>query len=51
MTQTLRRAGIRADVPGHRRHEGADEIRRQARAPCVVIQGDERAKGEVQIKD
>ena len=42
----------RRDVSRHRRHEGADEIRRQARRPCVVIQGgDERAKGEVQIKD
>ena len=29
----------RRDVSGHRRHEGADEVRRQARRPCVVIQG------------
>jgi histidyl-tRNA synthetase len=53
MVQTLRAAGIRAEM-----YLGTSGMKAQMKyadkrgAPCVVIQGgDERAKGEVQIKD
>jgi histidyl-tRNA synthetase len=53
MTQTLRNAGIRAEL-----YLGSGKMGPQLKyadkrgAPCVVIQGgDEKAKGEVQIKD
>jgi histidyl-tRNA synthetase len=53
MTQTLRQAGIRAEM-----YLGTAGMKAQMKyadrrgAPCVVIQGgDERARGEVQIKD
>ena len=53
MTQALRSAGIRAEM-----YLGTAGMKAQMKyadrrgAPCVVIQGgDERAKGEVQIKD
>ncbi len=53
MAQELRRAGIRAEM-----YLGTSGMKAQMKyadkrgAPCVVIQGsDERAKGEVQIKD
>jgi len=53
MTQELRNAGIRAEM-----YVGTAGMRAQMKyadkraAPCVVIQGeDERARGEVQIKD
>lgn len=53
MTQTLRQAGIRAEM-----YVGTAGMKAQMKyadkrhAPCVVIQGgDEKAKGEVQIKD
>jgi histidyl-tRNA synthetase len=53
MAQTLRQAGIRAEL-----YLGAGKMGPQLKyadkrgAPCVVIQGgDEKAKGEVQIKD
>ena len=53
MTQALRDAGIRAEM-----YLGTAGMRAQMKyadkraAPCVVIQGeDERARGEVQIKD
>jgi histidyl-tRNA synthetase len=53
LTQSLRRAGIPAEM-----YLGTAGMKAQMRyadkrgAPCVVIQGsDERAKGEVQIKD
>jgi histidyl-tRNA synthetase len=53
MTQSLRQAGIRAEM-----YLGTAGMKAQMKyadrrgAPCVVIQGgDERAKGEVQIKD
>ena len=53
MTQTLRAAGIRAEM-----YLGSSGMKAQMKyadkrdAPCVVIQGsDERARGEVQIKD
>ncbi|MDX2205558.1 MAG: histidine--tRNA ligase [Hyphomicrobiaceae bacterium] len=53
MTQALRQAGIRAEM-----YLGTAGMKAQMKyadrrhAPCVVIQGgDERAKGEVQIKD
>lgn len=53
MVQALRRAGVRAEM-----YLGASGMKAQMKyadkrdAPCVVIQGgDERAKGEVQIKD
>ncbi len=53
MAQMLRQAGIRAEM-----YLGTAGIKAQMKyadkrgAPCVVIQGgDERAKGEVQIKD
>jgi histidyl-tRNA synthetase len=53
MAQTLRSAGIRAEM-----YLGTAGMKAQMKyadrrgAPCVVIQGgDERAKGEVQIKD
>jgi histidyl-tRNA synthetase len=53
MAQELRAAGIRAEV-----YLGTSGLKAQMRyadkrgSPCVVIQGsDERAKGEVQIKD
>jgi histidyl-tRNA synthetase len=53
MTQALRSAGIRAEM-----YLGTSGMKPQMKyadrrgAPCVVIQGgDERAKGEVQIKD
>jgi histidyl-tRNA synthetase len=53
LAQTLRAAGVRAEM-----YLGTAGIKAQMKyadrrgAPCVVIQGgDERAKGEVQIKD
>ncbi len=53
MTQSLRSAGIRSEM-----YLGTSGMKAQMKyadkrgAPCVVIQGgDERAKGEVQIKD
>jgi histidyl-tRNA synthetase len=53
MVQTLRTAGIRAEL-----YLGAGKMGQQLKyadkrnSPCVVIQGgDEKAKGEVQIKD
>ncbi|HWB46338.1 MAG TPA: ATP phosphoribosyltransferase regulatory subunit, partial [Hyphomicrobiaceae bacterium] len=53
MTQSLRQAGIRAEM-----YLGTAGMKAQMKyadrrgSPCVVIQGgDERAKGEVQIKD
>jgi histidyl-tRNA synthetase len=53
MAQSLRQAGVRAEM-----YLGSAGIKAQMKyadkrgAPCVVIQGgDERAKGEVQIKD
>jgi histidyl-tRNA synthetase len=53
MTQTLRNAGIRAEM-----YLGSSGMKAQMKyadkrnAPCVIIQGsDERAKGEVTIKD
>jgi histidyl-tRNA synthetase len=53
MTRTLRAAGIRAEM-----YLGTSGMKAQMKyadkrgSPCVVIQGsDERAKGEVQIKD
>jgi histidyl-tRNA synthetase len=53
MTQTLRQAGVRAEM-----YLGTAGMKAQMKyadkrhAPCVVIQGgDEKAKGEVQIKD
>jgi histidyl-tRNA synthetase len=53
LTQTLRQAGIRAEM-----YLGTAGMKAQMKyadkrgAPCVVIQGgDERARGEVQIKD
>jgi histidyl-tRNA synthetase len=53
MAQSLRKAGIRAEM-----YLGTAGMKAQMKyadkrgAPCVVIQGgDERAKGEVQIKD
>jgi histidyl-tRNA synthetase len=53
MTQSLRQAGIRAEM-----YVGTAGMKAQMKyadkrhAPCVVIQGgDEKAKGEVQIKD
>jgi histidyl-tRNA synthetase len=53
MAQSLRQAGIRAEI-----YLGTAGMKAQMKyadrrgAPCVVIQGgDERAKGEVQIKD
>ncbi len=53
MTQTLRAAGIRAEM-----YLGASGMKAQMKyadkrnSPCVIIQGsDERAKGEVTIKD
>jgi histidyl-tRNA synthetase len=54
MTKTLRDAGIRAELYlGNPRNIG-NQLRYADKrgAPCVVIQGgDEKAKGEVQIKD
>ncbi len=53
MAQTLRQAGIRAEM-----YLGTAGMKAQMKyadkrgAPCVVIQGsNERAKGEVEIKD
>ncbi len=53
MAATLRKAGIRAEM-----YLGTAGMKAQMKyadkrhAPCVVIQGsDERAKGEVQLKD
>ena len=53
LTQTLRSAGIRAEM-----YLGSSGMKAQMKyadkrnAPCVIIQGsDERAKGEVTIKD
>ncbi len=53
LTQSLRQAGVRAEM-----YLGTAGMKAQMKyadkrgAPCVVIQGgDERAKGEVQIKD
>jgi len=53
LTQTLRTSGIRAEM-----YLGSSGMKAQMKyadkrgSPCVVIQGsDERAKGEVQIKD
>ena len=53
MTQTLRNAGIRAEM-----YLGSSGMKAQMKyadkrnSPCAIIQGsDERAKGEVTIKD
>jgi histidyl-tRNA synthetase len=54
MAQTLRNAGIRAELYlGNPKSMGAQFKYADKRgSPCVVIQGgDEKAKGEVQIKD
>jgi histidyl-tRNA synthetase len=54
MTKTLRDAGIRAELYlGNPRNMGNQfKYADRRNAPCVVIQGgDEKAKGEVQIKD
>src|SRR5215472_15930134 len=54
MVKTLRDAGIRAELYlGNPRNMGNQFKYADKRgAPCVVIQGgDEKAKGEVQIKD
>ena len=53
MAQTLRQAGIRAEMYlGTAGMKAQMKYADRRRGPCVVIQGgDERAKGEVQIKD
>ena len=53
MTQTLRQAGIRAEMyVGTAGMKAQMKYADKRQAPCVVIQGgDEKAKGEVQIKD
>jgi histidyl-tRNA synthetase len=54
MTKTLRDAGIRAELYlGNPRNMGNQfKYADRRNSPCVVIQGgDEKAKGEVQIKD
>ncbi len=54
MVQTLRNADIRAELfLGNPKNMGAQfKYADQRNSPCVVIQGpDEKAKGEVQIKD
>ena len=54
MVQTLRKAGIRAELYlGNPKKFGKQmEYADKRGSPCVVIQGsDERAKGEVTLKD
>ena len=53
MTQTLRAAGLRAEMYlGDAGMKAQMKYADRRNAPCVVIQGgDEKAKGEVQIKD
>ncbi len=54
MVQTLRAAGIRAELYlGNPKNMGAQfKYADQRNSPCVVIQGgDEKERGEVQIKD
>jgi histidyl-tRNA synthetase len=53
MTSTLRQAGIRAELYlGSGKFGAQMKYADRRRSPCVVIQGsDEKAKGEVQIKD
>ena len=55
MVATLRNAGIRAELYlGNPKHSVGQQIKYADKrgSPCVVIQGgDEKAKGEVQIKD
>lgn len=54
MVQTLRAAGIRAELYlGNPKNTGAQfKYADQRNSPCVVIQGgDEKERGEVQIKD
>jgi histidyl-tRNA synthetase len=53
MAQSLRQAGIRAEMYlGTAGMKAQMKYADKRRSPCVVIQGgDERAKGEVQIKD
>ncbi|HEU0062329.1 MAG TPA: histidine--tRNA ligase [Hyphomicrobiaceae bacterium] len=53
MAQSLRQAGIRAEIYlGNAGMKAQMKYADKRRAPCVVIQGsNERAKGEVEIKD
>lgn len=55
MTQTLRSAGIRAEMYlGSKNHNLGQQLKYadKRRAPCAIIQGgDEKAQGVVQIKD
>ncbi|MBM3530049.1 MAG: histidine--tRNA ligase [Alphaproteobacteria bacterium] len=55
MVATLRNAGIRAELYlGNPKHNVGQQLRYADRrgSPCAVIQGgDEKAKGEVQVKD
>jgi histidyl-tRNA synthetase len=54
MAQALRAAGIRAELYLGESEKMRDQLKYAAKrgAPCAVIQGgDEKAKGEVQIKD
>jgi histidyl-tRNA synthetase len=55
MVAQLRNAGIRAELYlGNQKHSVGQQLKYADRrgSPCAVIQGgDERAKGEVQIKD
>jgi histidyl-tRNA synthetase len=53
MASTLRQAGIRAELYlGSGKFGPQMKYADRRRSPCVVIQGsDEKAKGEVQIKD
>jgi histidyl-tRNA synthetase len=55
MTQTLRNAGIRAEMYlGSKNHNLGQQLKYadKRKAPCAIIQGgDEKARGEVQIKD
>ena len=55
MVAALRNAGIRAELYlGNPKNNSAHQLKYADKrgSPCVVIQGgDEKAKGEVQIKD
>jgi histidyl-tRNA synthetase len=55
MTQALRNAGIRAEMYlGSKNHNLGQQLKYadKRNAPCAIIQGgDEKARGEVQIKD
>jgi histidyl-tRNA synthetase len=55
MVSALRNAGIRAELYlGNQKHSVGQQLKYADKrgAPCAVIQGgDEKAKGEVQIKD